>query len=320
MNPLVSVIIPCFNAEKTLKETIESVLSQTYAPIEIIVIDDGSSDNSVDIAKLFGDQIIVLQKENGGPASARNAGIRLSRGMYIAFVDADDLWLPAKLNKQISVMEKDTSLGLTFTGYQRFIGDDTARGRDVIKPYGKGTFFTQIYLGQMAIATLTVVVRRDALQAVGEFDERPEIQGAEDFDLWLRIADRYEFAYIAEILACYRESFDGHNRSNIERAYSSSRNVVEKHRSLMIDKYKATKKDFRNLYFKSNFNQGLTYFDLKNNKSARLFFFKSLCYRIFSIKSITYLLLSCINRGLLDTIKNNKTLILFKKVILNRAV
>jgi len=120
MNPLVSVVIPVYNSAEYIVETIKSALAQHYKPFEVIVVDDGSTDNTKDLLEPYLHRISYLYKENGGPASARNTGVNNAKGEYIAFLDADDLWMPEKLARQMDVFNQDKSIGLVHTQYLNF--------------------------------------------------------------------------------------------------------------------------------------------------------------------------------------------------------
>ncbi len=126
-NPLVSVIIPVYNGEKYLAQAIESILAQTYRPIEIIVVDDGSTDGSDHIAQSFSDHVQYLYQSNRGGPAARNTGIKKARGSYFAFLDADDLWTEDKLTQQIDVMEADPVLQIVFGHVSHFYSPDIDR-------------------------------------------------------------------------------------------------------------------------------------------------------------------------------------------------
>lgn len=317
MNQLVSVIMPAYNAEKFLPGSLASALAQSYRPLEIVVVDDGSSDGSVAVARSFGAPVTVVAQQNGGPGSARNRGIRESRGSYLAFLDADDLWSPDKIEKQVAVFEGRPDLGLLYTGYRRFLEGDPKAGDPVqVKPVS-GRLFGPLYHGRLPIATSTVMLRRSALEKAGLFDEQPGIQGAEDFDLWLRMAQVSEVASLPELLAFYRRSFGGHNRSNIERAYSSSELVRTKHEASFLAEHGGTAQDLEAIRRACHFSHGLTYFDLRNFPEARRFFLSSLKIRPFNGKALAYLLLTLLGKGTLERLKQNRLLSGLKTTMLS---
>ncbi|MCJ7743686.1 MAG: glycosyltransferase family 2 protein [Dehalococcoidales bacterium] len=167
-----------------MTEAIQSVLAQTYADYEVIVVDDGSTDNTRDAVTGVSDRVIYVHQENHGPSSARNHGIRLARGKYIAFLDSDDLVLPTKLEKQVACMEKNPGVFLSHTSYLRMNADGK-----YIEPVRSGTFSGRVYpkiIARCPIATPTVMVRRQSLGQNLRFEEN--IFPGEDIILWTRLA------------------------------------------------------------------------------------------------------------------------------------
>lgn len=200
---LVSVIIPCFNASQYISEAISSVLNQTYSNYEIIVIDDGSTDNTKTAIEIHFHSIKYFYKDNGGPASARNLGIAKANGEYIAFLDADDYWLPDKLALQIDVLKTNSQYGLIHSNY--LIREE---GRDLYPRFlthkpPSGNVFESLFIDNH-IGNLTVVIRRECLEAIGRFDESRELISIEDYEFWLRIARSFEIRYIDKPVAVYR--------------------------------------------------------------------------------------------------------------------
>jgi hypothetical protein len=199
----VSVIIPTYNAGRFVCQAVDSVLAQTYRDYEIIVVDDGSTDDTRERLAPYGNQIRYVQTNNLERSAARNTGIRQARGELIAFLDADDIWLPEKLARQIAFWERNADLGLVYSWAQciyedarlpRLLGTDFADNVSL-------DVFPGLLLGKF-VPTLTVVARAQCLHEVGLFDEQIVI--AEDWDLWLRLALKYRFGCVPEILAYYR--------------------------------------------------------------------------------------------------------------------
>lgn len=226
--PLVSVIIPTYNGARFIKETIQSALDQTYPNSEIIVIDDGSTDNTPDIIKSIHDQrMIFIRQENAGVASARNHAIRISKGDYIAFLDHDDLWLPVKLEKQIPLFERDATAGLVICDTIFF-----NKNGDVKRLYAKkkppvGNIFRSL-LTNYFISLETAILRRSALDSLDEwFDER--LSMIEEVELFARIAYKWNVAYADEPLAKWRM----HDASYTFRR----RERFPKERKLMLKKF-----------------------------------------------------------------------------------
>jgi len=194
---MVSVIIPCYNAGDTITACVDSVLQQTYSDFEIIVIDDGSRDQSVAILnkhlaqiKPDMDRISVITQKNMGPSAARNNGIRIARGSYIAFLDSDDYWKPDKLKSQMAVMESDHDISLISCSYNN--QSEKNSDRILFIPFKK--LLSKNYFA----ATSTVLVRKEALENLS-FNEQQK--HSEDYRLWLQIAWRHTCALINEPMA-----------------------------------------------------------------------------------------------------------------------
>lgn len=207
--PTVSVVIPAYNAAEFLGEALESVLAQTYQPLEVIVVDDGSEDETPQVAAAYPGRVTYVRKQRGGPGSARNAGIRAASGEWIAFQDADDIWTPGLLEKLVKVV-LDTGADLVFcdslklingkiVGPRRLEEYGLARRLDTLAPNGiLLNSFDLLLEGFCYIYTPGVLVRREALLQVGLFDEA--FYCGEDFDLWLRLSLRYRFAAVEDVL------------------------------------------------------------------------------------------------------------------------
>ena len=193
MAPLVSIIMPSFNAERYVAESIRSVVRQTFTNWELVVVDDGSTDRTAEVVRRLADadaRIRYVRRENGGQAAARNTGIHLVSAPVVAFIDADDLWLPEKLARQLAVMEETAADVVYCDGYV-FYDDGTPERTDgfaVVPGSTDGATMFPLLFEYNRIATLSVVARRDALERVGLFDEDRRLQNCEDYDLWLRLA------------------------------------------------------------------------------------------------------------------------------------
>ena len=201
-NPTVSVIIPTYNRAHLIGRAIRSVLNQTYQDFELIVVDDGSTDNTEEVVKGFNDGRIryIRHDENRGGAAARNTGIKASQGEYIAFLDSDDEWLPHKIEKQLTVFSKGSlRLGVVYTGVRTV---DLRSGRLIhIKlPQARGDIFRKLLSENVVVgSTSTALIRRSCLGKSGLFDEN--LPSRQDLDLWIRLARYYTFDYVREVLA-----------------------------------------------------------------------------------------------------------------------
>jgi hypothetical protein len=197
--PTVSVIIHTYNNEKFIAETVESVLNQTYKDYEIIVVDDGSEDGTRDALIPYMQKIRYHYKENGGIASAKNAGICLSQTEFVAFLDHDDLWVPDKLQLQMECFNENLQVGLVYSKYTSFRDGKELRTKPE-KGYS-GWIFKEL-LSKSFIQTSTVVVKRECLDAVGPYDETFSL--GDEYDMFLRIAQKFQCGFVDKGLTRYR--------------------------------------------------------------------------------------------------------------------
>jgi glycosyltransferase involved in cell wall biosynthesis len=211
--PEVSVIIPSFNRAKIVPKAIDSVLQQTYKDYEIIVIDDGSTDNTKTVLRPYGNKIIYRYQDNGGISSARNRGIEIAGGTYIALLDSDDYWLEEKLERQMACFKENASYGMVATRCSSFSIDGNF---DVLEPQGKirkknrpgksGWIYQDLFYRNF-IRTSSVVIRQDCFGKVGLFDE--SLYQGEDVDMWMRMAKAYQVGFINEPLTVYTDNPKG---------------------------------------------------------------------------------------------------------------
>lgn len=201
----VSVVIPLFNAVDLICDTVGTVLAQTWKDWELIVVDDGSTDGSGEVVKSFGQRLRYYAFENGGVAKARNRGIALARGRYLALLDHDDLWAPAKLERQVEVLDRRPDVGLVTTGIAHIERDGTPK---LDAPAGPSSRFYQLFVKGFGPTPSTVMIRRTAIEQAGGFDERFSSAGMDDHELWPRLADICEFALVDEPLTFHRGKVD----------------------------------------------------------------------------------------------------------------
>jgi glycosyltransferase involved in cell wall biosynthesis len=200
--PKVSVIVPAYNAMKYLPETLDSILKQTFTNFEVLIINDGSSDNIIEWCTQITDpRVKLISQQNMGLSSARNTGIKYSQGEYIALLDSDDTWVKTKLAKQVEFFKNHPSVDLVHTWIELMNEQSISTGR-ILKSSAEGNVWQQL-LQQNAIACLSVMVRRHCFETVGGFDEK--LRSLEDWDMWIRIAINYKFGVIKEPLAFYRQ-------------------------------------------------------------------------------------------------------------------
>ncbi|WP_404786460.1 glycosyltransferase family 2 protein [Altericista sp. CCNU0014] len=217
-DPLVSVIIPAYNAEVFIARTLQSVLAQTYRHLEVLVVDDGSTDRTAAIVESIARQdrrAILLQQENAGVAAARNLALARAKGALIAPIDADDLWFPENLEKQVNcLMRASESVGLIYSWSVDIDEADLPSGGFHAAQIEGAVYATLICHNFIGNASATLM-RRTCIESVGgyrcEFKQQ-NAQGCEDWDLYLRIAERYQFGVVPEFLVGYRKISDSMSR------------------------------------------------------------------------------------------------------------
>jgi len=194
--PLVSVIIPTYNRRSVLGRAIRSVLSQTFTDFELIVVDDGSQDFTLELLSEFDGKLTAVFQENQGVSSARNLGIRHSRGELLAFLDSDDEWAPEKLARQTTLFDSASPLFVCHTD-EIWLNEGKRVPQKSYHAKQGGRFFERA-LERCLISPSSVMISRSLLDRVGQFDE--ELTAAEDYDLWLRITAFHEVLFVPEPL------------------------------------------------------------------------------------------------------------------------
>lgn len=203
-NPLVSVIIPTYNRGWTLKEAIDSVLAQDFTDFELIVVDDGSSDNTQDILSSYKEDIIVLKQNNKGVSSARNRGIASASGQYVSFLDSDDLWLPQKLSIQIYFFNTNPEALICQTEEKWIRNGIFVNPKKRHRKLSGNIFEPSIYL--CLVSPSAVMIKRSLFEKTGMFDE--SLPACEDYDMWLRVSCRYPVYLIDTPLIIKRGGHD----------------------------------------------------------------------------------------------------------------
>ena len=200
---LVSAIIPAFNAEKYVADAIESVLAQSYAPIECIVVDDGSADGTAEVVRGFGERVTLIQQANNGVASARNRGAEAASGDYLAFLDADDRWLPERVEAQLDALSRAPGSGAIVCATT--VVDESLRpvGTVVQDP---GVAVEDLLLGRALLVSTgsNLLIRRQCFEDLGGWDPHPRLLGSEDWVMTFRLVRRGQLTSIPEPLVEYR--------------------------------------------------------------------------------------------------------------------
>ena len=201
MNPLVSAIIPVYNGKKFLSDAVDSILKQNYNPIEIIIVDDGSTDGTAEIKNGFSNQVQYIYQDNKGPASARNKGITAARGEFVAFLDSDDLWPDNKLNTQTNYLIQNPQLEVILGHTKVFTSELT----------GKENSLISVQLG-------SILFRKSVFEAVGNFDEK--LKFSEDHDWFLRAREKKtKMLVINEITLYHRRHTNNMTKNDRQTKY-----------------------------------------------------------------------------------------------------
>lgn len=206
--PKISVIIPTYNRERVIAQTLQSVLDQEYPALEVLVCDDGSTDATVAIAQEFGApvQILPLEKNSGLPAVGRNRGMRAATGEYIAFLDSDDLWLPGKLFKQRAWFRAHPGCGMVHSYVELMDDDNQMLGIRHEGQMPDEVDLLPALLQHCFISISSVMVAREVLEKIGFMSEDPFYRAREDYEWFLRVARDCQIGLIPEVLARYRKS------------------------------------------------------------------------------------------------------------------
>ena len=258
MTPLVSVIIPAYNAEGVIGETLESIRRQVYRNIEVIVVNDGSSDHTVEIVQAIckhDHRVKLLHQPRSGVAAARNTAIRHAKGEFIAPIDADDIWHPMNIEKQLECMlQSDETVGMTYA----WSLDINEKGFPTggfrvsnIKGYVYETLLSHNFLGNASAS----LIRRTCFEKIGGYSEQyrqANAQGCEDWDLYLRIAEQYRFQVVPEFLIGYRR---------MKNCMSKNYRTMAKSHRMMLDKVLCKYPNIYDIFFRLSTVSLYAYFD-----------------------------------------------------------
>ena len=226
-NPLVTVVIPSYNRAQYIAETIESVLGQTYTNIEIIVIDDGSTDNTREIVERYAPRVQYVWQENAERGASRNHGLRLAKGAFIAFLDSDDLWLREKVENDLELLRQNPAAGVVFTDAVQIdaVGNETKK----LSAEGFSGTVTERLLENNFVLMGAHLARTDLIRKIGGFREERELAGSEDWELWVRLSTETEFGYrpapSAKIRAFHENTMGDPNTMN--RSMSCAVRIME---------------------------------------------------------------------------------------------
>ncbi|MBD2167457.1 glycosyltransferase [Calothrix membranacea FACHB-236] len=223
--PLISVIIPAFNSEKTIKKTIESVLQQTFTDFEVIIINDGSSDSTLEIVQKINDsRITVYSFDNAGANVSRNRGLYYAKGEFVSFLDADDMWSLDKLESQLKLLQihPESSVAYSWTNYIDDKSQFLRRGSYIV---ATGNVYPNILLVNFLENGSNPLIRKQALNVIGGFDE--SLGACQDWDIYLRLATNYQFVCVSSPQILYRVTPSSLS-SNVMQLENACLTVIEK--------------------------------------------------------------------------------------------
>ncbi len=234
-HPKVSVITPTFNCARYLPEAIDSVLSQTCTDHELIVIDDGSIDNTNQVVATYCDRVRYFCQENRGVATARNVGIREAQGDYVCFLDADDVLLPGKLETQAAFLDQNPNVDIVYSDGLLFRANPNGAEEHLLlsacgllnKSLGSPPVSLPILAVENAFPLHVAMARLKCVREIGGFDEEKSLMTLEDWDLWFRLGEKYNYAYLDAVLAKYRD-WEGSTSKNWHRRKSAFKYMVRK--------------------------------------------------------------------------------------------
>jgi glycosyltransferase involved in cell wall biosynthesis len=225
----VNIILPTYNRAQLIARAIKSLLNQTYQDFEIIVVDDGSTDNTEEVVKKIDDKRIryIRHKENKGAATARNTGIKAAKAQYIAFQDSDDEWLLEKIEKQIIAFKNvSPKVGVVYTGFWKIQDNKKIYMHSFNIKSKEGDIHESLLKGNF-IATPATLIKKECFERIGMFDEK--LPTLEDWELWIRISKYYHFKYIDEPLLISYYSLGGVNEPNLPIKAKALKLILKKH-------------------------------------------------------------------------------------------
>ncbi|MFC2085705.1 glycosyltransferase family 2 protein [Bacteroidota bacterium] len=274
---MVSVIIPTYNREVELVEAIDSALGQTYDPIEVVVVDDGSDDNTINVVSGFSDSRLQYDRiDHAGPSVARNRGIEISIGDFIAFLDSDDIWYPLKLERQMPLFD-DPEIGWTYTDLD-YLGESGPEPRRFqrMKPC-RGHVMRDLFLDGCPMLTTSVVLRRSCLDRTGLFD--PELLRWQDNDLYYRLAASFKVDFIDEPLARYWHRARKRSMPDMRLARHRHRTVLRRAMALDPTLKQCSPEELRKAYLNNVFELGRLEYRARNRVEARRHFQECLSFQ-----------------------------------------
>jgi glycosyltransferase involved in cell wall biosynthesis len=289
MDPLVSVIIPAYNMADYTGQTVSSLLEQTYPHVEIIVVDDGSTDDTGREMCKYGDKITYIYQENMGACVARNRGFHASKGNLVAFLDCDDYYHTEKIEKYVEIFRSFPNVGMVYSPEYLVDGEERIIGINGPAYSASGYIFLPL-LRNNFIGSSTPIIRREVLDDVGLWDE--EIFTTADWDMWLRISREYLTGYVNQPLSFSRQE-SLYNQNNVEKTRQEAYYVLEKLRMVMVPEklLRESKSNIDILLHRYTFNNG-------NYRDSLEHLFSALRARPFQMRAYILLVIATILKPL----------------------
>lgn len=279
-NALISVVIPTYNRAHLVLDAIWSVVGQSYRPLEIVVVDDGSQDETQAVIEAWvaehrekGVELQYVYQENQGGNVARNTGIQSSTGKYVAFLDSDDCWNSQKLALQLEVFRMEPEVGAVYSGLRHVKVGDEHGGDSASRIYPSGNILSQMLVRDVTAPTSTYMVRRKVFDEVGFFDV--SLQARQDWDMWIRVASAYKIGCVGKPLVDFREHEGERTASNPMKEVRAYEVIIEKYAHLRAKEGWRVRAAAMGAYYK---RMGRVYFHHKLSLGkAFIFSMKSLC-------------------------------------------
>ena len=295
--PFITIILPLYNGEAFIEKTLLSIGQQSFHHAELIVVDDGSTDNSCDIIHLISStssypvlkNLKIVTQKNGGVASARNLGIKEAKGKWIAFIDQDDLWLPEKLERQVDAL-RDSNAKWSYSSFVRFYSD----GKEVLKQNGSTDRKETLRLlvsGKLFIPPSAVLVEKNICETEGGFNSN--LIPSDEWDFFLTLAEKYNPAYCAEILIRFRSHPSSTAKKQKRKIFEAQLKVIDQHTDIAKKSkiYNELKKRKANVLW----HIGKECETDGNKKAAREFYMKAIKNNPFRVKLLSSFLCSFFN-------------------------
>lgn len=311
-NDLISVVIPTYNGSKYILSTVLSALNQTYSPIEVIVVDDGSTEDIAAVLNPVISRIKYIRQENRGPAAARNHGILMSKVSYIAFLDHDDNWVSDNIRGKIEVLKKNPECAMAYS-YPELIdsvGMPLPQRYNLICP--SGWVFEDFLLYNRIATFSTTLICRNTFDKVGMLDESPEITCCDDYDMWLRIADVNKIVFSPDKNVKYR-IHEQNLLKNHNLSFSSNLKVLRKALKECSTVSQIPQKKLSNivsehLYIKYSVYAFNFYYDMCNYKMARNLLWHCVQLKPHTLRNWAYLLLCSLPQPFITRLRSVKNL------------